>query len=291
MSVTRNGTRRVRGPELDGRVAVITGAGSGFGRACAFLFAGNGARVVVADINADRAQRAAEEIRAAGGSAIAVACDVSDETAVQDLVGLAVGEYGTLDIMFNNAGIAHNAPFEEITAPQLRRLFDVNVMGVFFGCKHAIPVMKAKRSGVILNTSSAGTFAAVPQTVAYAASKGAVNILTRDLAVELGPFNIRVNALCSMGGMSANLVLPPDAPLVDEDVLNENCDPAQSMYVLAGPRPPRLADHANVALFLASDDAAWCSGICMPIDGATTNKAAIDVSRKLASYTRAAGPS
>jgi 3-oxoacyl-[acyl-carrier protein] reductase len=166
----------------------------------------------------------------------------------------------------------------------------VNVLGTFFGCKHAIPVMKAKRSGVILNTSSAAALAAIPGNAAYAATKGAINVITRDLAVELGPYNIRVNALCSMGGMSANMALPPDAPLVDEDAQDAAWDPSQTLYVLATPRPPKLIDHANVALFLASDDAAWCSGVCLPVDGATTGKAAIDISRKLASYAASAKP-
>jgi 3-oxoacyl-[acyl-carrier protein] reductase len=147
--------------------------------------------------------------------------------------------------------------------------------------------MKANRSGVILNTSSASALAAIANNSAYGATKGAINVLTRNLAVELGPYNVRVNALCSMGGMSANMTLPPDAALVDEDAQDATWDPSQTMYVLATPRPPKLIDHANVALFLASDDAAWVSGACIPIDGATTGKAAIDVSRKLASYAAA----
>ena len=287
--VTRsNGRARLK---LDGRVAVITGAGAGFGRACALLFAEEGARIIVADINGDRAHHAAEQIGSGGGTAIAVECDVSDEGAVRDLVDRAVRTYGTLDIMFNNAGIGYTAPLEEITEAQFRRMIDVNLLGVFFGCKHAMGLMKAKRSGVILNTSSAGSFAAVPNTVAYASTKGAVNVLTRDLAVELGPYNVRVNALCSMGGMSANFVLPAGAPLVDEDALDDQWNPADSVYVLATPRPPKLRDNANVALFLASDDAFWVSGVCMPVDGATTKKAAIDISRKMKSYNDLAADS
>lgn len=271
--------------KLDGRVAVITGAGAGFGRACALLFADEAARVVVADINADRAHVAAEQIASDGGTTIAIECDVSDEGAVRDLVDQAVRMYGTLDIMFNNAGIGYTAPLEEITEAQFQRMIDVNLLSAFFGCKHAAPIMKAKRSGVILNTSSAGSFAAAPTTGAYASTKGAVNVLTRDLAVSLGPYNVRVTALCSMGGMSANFVLPPDAPLVDEDALDDQWDPAYSIYVLTTPRPAKLRDNANVALFLASDDACWVSGVCMRVDGATTQKAAIDISRKLKSYS------
>jgi NAD(P)-dependent dehydrogenase (short-subunit alcohol dehydrogenase family) len=283
-------TDRVRTPKLDGRVAVITGAGSGLGRRSALLFADEGARLVIADINPGRVNRVAEEITAAGGIATPVTCDISDEDQVRGLVETAVNSYGTLDVMFNNAGIPLVGPFAEGTAEQWRRLFEVNVLGTFFGCKHAIPVMKAKRSGVILNTSSASALAAIPGNSVYASTKGAINVITRDLAVELGPYNIRVNALCSMGGMSANMALPPDAPLVDEDAQDATWDPGQTLYVLATPRPPKLIDHANVALFLASDDAAWCSGVCMPVDGATTGKAAIDISRKLASYADSAKP-
>jgi NAD(P)-dependent dehydrogenase (short-subunit alcohol dehydrogenase family) len=280
-------TQRLRAPRLNDRVAVITGAGSGLGRRSALLFAEEGAKVVVADINGDRAERVVGEIAEAGGTATAMTCDVSVEAQVAALVALAVDTYGTLDVMFNNAGIPLVGPFEETTEAALRRVLEVNVMGTVFGCKHAAPILKAKRSGVILNTSSASALAAIPGNSVYAATKGAVNVLTRDLAVELGPFNVRVNALCSMGGMSANMMLPPDAPIVDEDAHDAEWNPAETMYVLATSRPPKLIDHANVALFLASDDAAWCSGICLPVDGATTGKAAIDIGRKLASYQAA----
>ena len=148
--------------------------------------------------------------------------------------------------------------------------------------------MRKRGGGVILNTSSAASLGCIPLNQIYAASKGAVNILTRDLAVELGPSNIRVNALCSMGGMSANFVLPPDAPLVEENMLFPDWDPTASIYVLHKPTPPRLIDHARVALFLASDEAAWISGVCMPIDGATSGKMALDFGKVLSNYQQAA---
>ncbi|MGH3493686.1 MAG: SDR family NAD(P)-dependent oxidoreductase [Sciscionella sp.] len=274
---------------LDGRIAVITGAGSGLGRRSALLFAEEGGRVVVADINAERAHRVAAEITDAGGSATARTCDVADPTQVRELVGLAVDTYGTLDVMFNNAGIPMVGVLEDPSPDELRRLFAVNVLGVVYGCQFAAPVMKAKGRGSIVNTSSASGLQAIPRNSIYGASKGAVNALTRNLAVELGPHNIRVNALCSMGGMSANMARAPDAPLVDEDAEDASWDPSRSLYVLAGPRPPKLIDHAHVALFFASDEAAWCSGVCMPVDGATSAKMSIDVGKKLASYDRADG--
>jgi NAD(P)-dependent dehydrogenase (short-subunit alcohol dehydrogenase family) len=270
---------RVRGPKLDGRVAVITGAGSGLGRRSALLFAEEGARVVVADINADRTHQVAAEIVAAGGMAVAAPCDVSVESDVRALVEVAIEKFGSLDVMFNNAGIPLVKPFVFSTEAEMRRVLDVNLLGVMFGCKYAFPALRANGSGVILNTSSAAALVAIPNNSVYAATKGAINALTRDLAVEFGPYNIRVNALCSAGGMSANMLLPADAPLWDEDAEAAGWNPAESMFPLAMPRPPRVLDHANVALFLASDDAAWCSGVCLPVDGAVTGKVAFDMSR------------
>ena len=275
---------RVGGRQLDGRVAVITGAGSGFGRRSALLFAEHGARVVVSDLSADRTHQVVEEITAAGGTATAKVCDVSDSGQVRELVATAMDTYGDLDVMFNNAGIPLLGPFDEIPEESMRRALEVNVLGVFFGCQAAAPILRAKRVGCILNTSSAAALTALPGGVGYAITKGAVNTLTRDLAVELGPYNVRVNALCSMGGMSANMVMPSDAPIVDEDANDDAWSPEDSLYVLHTPRPPKLVDHSNVALFLASDNAAWVSGVCMPVDGATTAKAALDMSKKLSSY-------
>ena len=276
-------------PKLDGRVAIITGAGSGLGRASALRFAEEGARIVVADINADRAQAVTEEIVGAGGTAVAFQCDVSQESDVADLVAVATREYSGLDIMFNNAGIARpSTNVEDVAGEDMRRVVEVNLFGVFYGCKHAVPVMKARRKGVILNTSSAGALATLGGSTPYTMAKGGINALTRELAVELGPFNIRVNTLCPMGGGSANMLLPPDAPLVDEELIYPNWDPATTPYVLATPRPPRMRDHANVALFFASDDAFWCSGICMAVDGATTARVALNVDRVLGAMTSGA---
>lgn len=278
------------GPQLDSKVAVITGAGSGLGRRSAQLFAAHGARVVVSDVNAERTHRVVEEITADGGAAIAQVCDVSDAAQVRDLVGAAVTAFGDLDIMFNNAGIPLIGPFEDVSEDALRRAFEVNVLGAFFGCQAAVPILRAKRGGTILNTSSAAALTALPSNIGYAMTKGAVNTLTRDLAVELGPHNVRVNALCGMGGMSANMVLDPNAPIVDEDRNDGAWNPEDSLYVLHTNRPPKLLDHANVALFLVSDAAAWVSGVCMPVDGATTIKASLDIGRKLGSYASQAAP-
>jgi hypothetical protein len=276
-------------PKLDGRVAIITGAGSGLGRASALTFAEEGARVVVADINSERAHAATETIVEAGGTAVAVQCDVAHETEVAELVGRAIREYGDVDIMFNNAGITmERTNIEDVTDDDLQRIVGVNLRGVFYGCKHAVPVMKAKRSGVILNTSSAGAITSLGGGTVYTMTKGGINALSRELAVELGPFNIRVNSMCPMGGGSANMLLPPDAALVDENLLHPNWDPANTPYVLATPRPPRLADHARVALFLASDDAFWCSGVCMPVDGATTVRTSLNVDRVISALVAGA---
>src|SRR5689334_20750487 len=156
---------------LHEKVAVITGAGQGLGRQSALLFAEEGARLVLGDVDGERVEETAELVRAAGGAAVAARCDVSREAEVADLVGRAEQEFGKLDVMFNNAGVAVRGngtiPFEELTDEEWQRQVGVNLSGVFYGCKHAIAPLRRNGGGSIVNTSSAGAFGVVPGWAIY----------------------------------------------------------------------------------------------------------------------------
>ncbi len=173
---------------LAGKVAVITGAGSGIGRASALLFAEEGAKVVAVDINANSATETAKMIKDKGGQATAVQADVSRSVDAEKMIKAAVSTYGKLDILFNNAGIAGDTGvgLENSTEEQWDKVMDVNLKGVFLGCKYAIPEMKKNGSGSIVNTASTGAFLASERTLAYGVSKAGVVLYSRGLAVAVG---------------------------------------------------------------------------------------------------------
>jgi NAD(P)-dependent dehydrogenase (short-subunit alcohol dehydrogenase family) len=267
---------------LQDKVVVITGGGSGLGRECALLFAEEGAKVVVTDLYEDRCKKVAAEVVDAGGEAVSLKADVRDESEMNAAVDLAVASYGKLDVMFANAGIGEigfgSVAFEDLTVEKWDAVQDTNLKGVFLAAKAAHRVMKDQGYGNIVVTSSASSYAAYPNFISYTASKHGVNGLVKVLSLTLGKLGIRVNALCPTHGMSANLALPPDA-----DVLGK------SYEELAGPwnkdhaamplrldRPPVIRDNANVALFLASDDSQYMSGVCLPAaDGGTLSRVAM----------------
>jgi NAD(P)-dependent dehydrogenase (short-subunit alcohol dehydrogenase family) len=269
---------------LADKVVVITGAGRGLGRAGARLFAREGATVVLGDVDEESMGRTVSEIASDGGTAIGVACDVTDEDQVKALIDAAGDRFGKLDVLWNNAGIAlqgaPNLKFEELPSETWHRQLDVNLTGVYYGCKHAVAPMKARGGGTIIITSSAGAFASAKGWSMYSIVKGGVNAMVMALAVDLGAYGIRINALAPTGGMGPGFLKGPGGRPVDED--EWEAERARTWVrgesaphiPLAMDRPPMLKDHANLALFLASDESAYMSGQVIVMDGARMSQMA-----------------
>jgi NAD(P)-dependent dehydrogenase (short-subunit alcohol dehydrogenase family) len=254
---------------LQGKIAVITGAGSGVGRAACLIFAQHGAKVTAADVNAAAAEETAAMVRAAGGEALGLACDVGDEAAVTDVVARTVAAYGRLDIIYNNAGITilptAQGPrrFVDTGQDEIDRIYRVNVNGVINGCKVAIRQFEAQAAadpdaakGVIVNTASVAGLIGYGGVV-YGSSKGAITILTRTLAIELAEQGIRINSVCP-AGMPTNFI----PGLASSDAAKSSMGAAHPLGRFIAPE-----DCANAALFLASDLAANITGVNLPVDG------------------------
>lgn len=246
---------------LTGKVTLITGAASGLGRVAAEIFARDGARVVVADVVDGSA--AVEGIRSAGGIASFVHCDVTDEASVTAAVRHAVDTHGSLDVMYNNAGVMLTDDDDPVATPLVtyERTMDINVKGVLLGCRAAIPVMQAQGRGSIINVASfvAHMGAATPQ-VAYTASKGAVLAMTREIAVIYARQGIRANALCP-----GPVMTPLLAKFLADDAKRER----RLVHIPMG-RFGAPEEIAKGALFLASDDSSWMTGQSLIIDGGIT---------------------
>jgi meso-butanediol dehydrogenase / (S,S)-butanediol dehydrogenase / diacetyl reductase len=252
---------------LEGKVAVITGAASGQGRAAARLFAREGARVVVADLNDEGAQEVVRDITDSGGEAATARVDVSREAEVEDMIRQAVEEFGRLDVLFNNAGVGYSASDRmkmasvvETPEKDWDAILAINLKGVAMGCKHAIPIMEEQGGGAIVNNASINALVGLPGADAYTAAKGGIVSLTRVLAVDWGPKNIRINCICP-GGVETPMIAPV---LSDEQVL--------SLMRESTPlgRLARPEEIAQVALFLASDEASYLNGAILPVDGGWT---------------------
>ncbi len=248
---------------LANKVALITGAGSGIGRESALLFAREGARVVVCDVNEAGGQETIALIAAAGGQALFVKADVSKGDEVQAAIAAAETTYGQLNVLFNNAGIFHGADNSVLDTEEAiwDLTININLKGVFLGCKYGIPALLRSGGGSIINTASfvAVMGAATPQ-IAYTASKGGVLSMTREIAVEFARQNIRANALCPG---------PVQTPLLDELL----ADPARRQRRLVHIPPGRFAqapEIANAALFLASEESSFVNGTTFLVDGGIT---------------------
>jgi meso-butanediol dehydrogenase / (S,S)-butanediol dehydrogenase / diacetyl reductase len=239
--------------KLDGKVALITGAGSGIGRATAILFAREGARVGVADYVLETAQKTVADIRKAKGDAIAIKADVRKAADVEAMVKQTVDAYGRLDILHNNAGIGRPALIADLTEEDWDAVVDTHLKGAFLGAKFAIPHMLKQGGGVIINTSSANGVGAVPTMAAYSAAKAGMILLCKTIAAEYAKQNIRANAICP--GMTVTGMMPPAM-----------FDHLQVDFIPQG-RPGRAEEIASVALFLASDDASYVNGAHLMVDG------------------------
>ncbi len=246
---------------LKGKVAIVTGAASGFGAETARLYAKEGAKVVIADLNIAGAEKVAAEI---GEAAVAIKCDVSKRPDVDATVNLAMSKFGSVDIVVNNAGFTHkNQPFLNVDEATFDRCFDVNVKAIYHMINAVVPMMRAKKSGCIINVGSTAGIRPRPGLSWYNASKGAANLLSKSLAVELAPDNIRVNVICPvMGdtGMLGDFMGVPDTP--------ENRAKFIATIPMGRLSTPR--DIANAAVFLASEEASFLTGVELPVDGGRT---------------------
>jgi 7-alpha-hydroxysteroid dehydrogenase len=240
---------------LDGKVALVTGGGAGIGKAISEMFAGAGASVVVSDLHAETAQAVADAIVAAGGKASAIACNVTDEEQRKAAVAKAIGDFGRLDILVNNAGGGGPKPFD-MPMSDFNWAYDLNVFSLFNFCQLAAPHMEKAGGGAILNISSMAGENKNKRMASYSSSKAAVNHLTRNIAFDLGPMGIRVNAIAP-GAIKTDALATVLTPEVEKAMLK---------HTPLG-RLGEGSDIAYAALFLCSPASEWVSGQVLTVSG------------------------
>lgn len=246
---------------LLGRAAIITGAGAGMGRATAMEFLRQGAKVAVADIDPAALEDAVAAGQKISPDIIGVAGDMAKETDCKRLVDETVAAFGTVHVLFNNLGINLAAPVHETTLEDWNRVFAVNVRSMFLTCKHALPVMMGQRDGVVINTSSGGGEAALAGLAAYSASKGAVIALTRSIAVDYAPYNIRANYLIP-GVIMTEMTKKVIAQQPDPEAYAEGMRTGNPLH-----RFGTEQEIAMAAVFLASGETAFMTGASLVADG------------------------
>lgn len=251
---------------LKNKTAVVTGAGSGIGRTAAEIFAAEGAQVLVLELDQAAAEEAVSGIQRSGGRAEAFPVDISDESAVRRVFEQIGKRYGGIDILYNNASVfwgKKDASLDVLDMSVFERIMRINLFGLAYCSKYAIPLMKRQGGGSIINTGSSAGVIGIPKCDAYTASKGGTVSLTRSMAVEFGPFNIRTNCICPAA------IATPMA--VESDLTNPDFDEEE---FLAHGTPLRRwgnpEEIARTALFLAGDEAAYLNGAVLVADGGIT---------------------
>jgi 3-oxoacyl-[acyl-carrier protein] reductase len=248
--------------KLHGLVAIVTGAGSGFGEGIVKLFSQEGAKVVVADIRKDAAERVTSEIIHAGGEAVVSHTDVTKNDQVAAMVKLAIDTFGKLDIMVNNAGTTHKSqPMLDVDEKTFDHVYAVNVKSLYLSAKNVVPVFQQYGRGVMINIASTAGVRPRPGLTWYNGSKGAANVLTKSMAIELAPLNIRVCAVNPVMG---------ETGLIADFLPGGKDTPESRAKVISGIPLGRLSrpiDIAKATAFLASDEAEFITGVCLEVDG------------------------
>jgi len=242
------------------KVAIVTGAGSGFGRGIAARFALEGARVVVNDLNVENGEHTVREIVEAGGEARFVAGDVSRDNDVKHIVDFALSAYGSIDVVVNNAGTTHrNQPMLDVSEAEFDRIYAVNVKSLYLTARHVVPHMRMRRNGVFITIASTAGVRPRPGLTWYNGSKGAAIVTSRSMAAELAKDNIRVNVINPVAGETAMLA----------QFMGEDTPERRAQFVASIPlgRLSQPSDIATAAVFLASDEACFITGACLEVDG------------------------
>ena len=250
-------------PRLDGKVALITGAGNGMGQVASVLFANEGARIVVADFSEAGGAETVAAVEAVGGEAAFVKVDVANPDQVSAMIDFAMTRFGALNVLYNNAGIfpADDGGVTETPEPTWDRVMEVNLKGVWLGCKYGIPAMLTSGGGSIVNVASfVALMGAATAQIAYTASKGGVLAMTREIAVEYGRQNIRANSLCPG---------PVSTPMLEE-LMSDPARKARRLVHIPMGRLGQAEELAKAALFLASDESSFMTGAQLVVDGGIT---------------------